>query len=124
MKLLAKPEDYYGVDIDIYGGGTNDPTYTISIQDESDDGIPPLCDVVNKLVEKGLRFTKFELSGDDIGWKVFKMEMRLRKDLIGPDHYTRHYNWDMEGKPHDRCNCHFTAESPDICVKCGKKWKN
>lgn len=93
MKLLAKPNDFYDIEIDVFGGGTNDPTYTITIHDESEDGISPLCDRINEMIEKGFRFTKFELSGDMIGYKIFKMEMKLPKDKLEPYDRQKRYNW-------------------------------
>ena len=76
MKLLAKPSDFYNVSVDVFGSATDHPTVTIRVEDESDDGIPPLCDKLNELIEKGFKFTKVELSGDMIGYKYFEMELK------------------------------------------------
>lgn len=93
LKLLAKPDDFYNVEIDIFGSGTNDPTYTINVSDETDDGIPPLCDRINELIERGFRFTNFNLDGDMIGWKYFEMKMKIPQDKLEPYDREKRYNW-------------------------------
>ena len=79
MKLLAKPNDFYNIEIDVFGSATPNPTYTITVSDQSDDGLLPLCDKLNEIIDKGYRFIKCNLDGDDLGWKYFEMELQQPK---------------------------------------------
>jgi len=105
MKVLARPRDFYDIEINCYGGGTGNPHYVINISDESDDGLPALVERINSLIDRGFIFSKFELTGDDIGYKVFNMEMKLKEPIPQNDKYPPHinpktgknYNWPDDG---------------------------